>query len=322
MPHEICAGRARPPDGGAQPRPSVSRTRVHAVVVAYNSARTLADCVAPLAALDRVDVTVVDNASDDDCLAAVAHLRLDAVRAPANRGFAAGCNIGLARSDAPYVLLVNPDARIAPPALDVLVDVLERDPTVAIVAPRLLEEDGTIAWSQFRFPRRRSTYAQALFLHRVWPHASWTDELLRDLAAYGRSGSPDWVSGACMLVRRAALDEIGPLDEGFFMYCEDIDLCARARARGWDVRFEPRATVHHEGGASRSRDDLLAVYARGRVRFAHKHAGRATASAEAAGVMLGHLTHALANVHKAPARRGHLRAFAAAARAAVREPEP
>lgn len=317
MPDNVCADVVDAAPLGADRPPVPGAVRVQAVVVAYNSARTLAGCVAPLAALDGVAVTVVDNASPDESLASVAHLPVDTVRAAENRGFAAGCNIGIARSAAPYVLLVNPDARLTPADLDALTAVLDGDPAVGIVAPRLLEDDGSVAWSQFRFPRRRSTYAQALFLHRIWPRATWTDEVVRDAAVYETGGSPEWVSGACLLVRRAALEQVGPLDESFFMYCEDIDLCARVRAAGWDVRFEPRATVHHEGGASRSRYDLLPVYARGRVRFARKHAGQLAALAEAAGVVLGHLTHAIANARRAEARRGHLRALASAARAAA-----
>lgn len=317
MSREVLTSFARAPDPGGDAPMAHRAVRVQAVVVAYNSARTLPGCVAPLAALDWVDVTVVDNASPDASLAAVAHLQLDAVRAPDNRGFAAGCNIGIARSDAPYVLLLNPDARMTSADLNALIAVLDREPEVAIVAPRLLEQDGTVAWSQFRFPRRRSTYAQALFLHRIWPHAGWTDELVRDAAAYARGGSPEWVSGACLLVRRAALDQIGPLDEDYFMYCEDTDLCARVRAAGWDIRFEPRAVVHHEGGVSHARHALLAVHARGRVRYARKHSGALAALAEAAGVALGHATHALANVRTPEARRGHLQALAAVARATI-----
>jgi N-acetylglucosaminyl-diphospho-decaprenol L-rhamnosyltransferase len=142
---------------GPDARPADPDVRVQAVVVAYNSARTLAGCVAPLAALDWVDVTVVDNASPDESLAAVAHLPIDTVRADDNRGFAAGCNIGIARSRDPYVLLVNPDTRMTSADLAALSDVLTRQPDVAIVAPRLLQDDGTLAQSQFRFPRRRST---------------------------------------------------------------------------------------------------------------------------------------------------------------------
>lgn len=312
----------RSSDRGADARASRPAVRVQAVVVAFNSARTLPDCVGPLASLDGLQVTVVDNASPDDSLAAVAHLALDTVRAPDNRGFAAGCNIGVARSDAPYVLLINPDARIGAADLATLVEVLDDEPSVAIAAPRLLEEDGALAWSQFRFPRRRSTFAQALFLHRIWPHATWTDELVRDPLAYARRGSPESVSGACLLVRRAALEQIGPLDENFFMYCEDTDLCARVRASGWDIRFEPGATVHHEGGVSQSRHALLAVHARARVRYALKHHSRRSALAEAAGVALGHCTHAIANIRDDEARRGHLSALAAVARTTMnRAPE-
>lgn len=290
--------------------------RVQVVVVAYNSARTLRGCVEPLTALDWVHVTVVDNASRDDPAAAVAQLPVDVVRAPANRGFSAGCNIGIALGEQEYVLLLNPDARLGRADLASLVAVLDEDPHVAIVAPRIVEEDGSQALSLARFPRRRSTFAQALFLHRIWPRARWTDEFVRDPAVYAVAGSPEWVSGACMLVRREALRQIGSMDERFFLYCEDIDLCARARAAGWDVRYEPAATACHEGGASASRHDLLPIYARNRVRYARKHAGTAAAFAEAVGVALGHVTHALANVCRPAARRAHVRALTALVRGA------
>jgi GT2 family glycosyltransferase len=108
------------------------------------------------------------------------------------------------------------------------------------------------------------------------------------------------------------------MDEGFFLYCEDTDLCARVRDAGWDVRYEPRATVRHAGGASASRHELMAIHARARVRYARKHAGRAAAVIEATGVALGHATHALANVRRPAARRGHLHALAALVRPASR----
>jgi N-acetylglucosaminyl-diphospho-decaprenol L-rhamnosyltransferase len=286
-------------------------TRVQAVVVAYNSARTLGGCVAPLAALDWVDVTVVDNASPDDSAAVVGQLALDLIRAPDNRGFSAGCNIGIAAGCSEYVLLLNPDARLEEQDLATLVAVLDREAGVAIVAPRILEDDGTPALSLARFPRRRSTFAQALFLHRLWPNASWTDEFIRDPAVYAIAGSPEWVSGACMLVRRSALEEIGPMDEGFFLYCEDTDVCARVRAAGWDIRYEPDAVVRHEGGASGPRDALMSIHSRGRMRYARKHAGLAAALVEAAGIALGHATHAVANVRRPAVRAGHVRALAA-----------
>ena len=286
--------------------------RVDAVIVAYNSARTLRACVEPLTAIEGVRVIVVDNRSPDDTAGTVAGLDVELVRASRNGGFAAGCNLGIARATGHYVLLLNPDARMSAGALDALVATLDANPETAIAGPRIVEDDGTLASSQRRFPRPLSTFAQALFLHRLWPHASWTDELVRDPAAYGTAGAPDWVSGACMLIRREALELVGGMDEDFFLYCEDMDLCARVRDAGWDVRYEPSAIVHHEGGASRPREELLATLARNRVLYARKHAGRTTVLLEAAGVALGHATHAVTSLARPALRRGHLRAFAAA----------
>jgi N-acetylglucosaminyl-diphospho-decaprenol L-rhamnosyltransferase len=293
---------------------ALSLPRVDAVIVAYNSARTLRACVEPLAAMDGVRVFVVDNCSPDDTAQPVADLDVELVRAERNGGFSAGCNLGIARGSAPYVLLLNPDARMSAGALDALVAALDASPATGIAGPRIVEDDGSLAPSQRRFPRPRSTFAQALFLHRIWPHASWTDEMVRDPAAYEAPGTPDWVSGACMLLRREALERVGGMDEDFFLYCEDADVCARVRDAGWDVRYEPLATVHHEGGASRPREELLPVLARNRVLYARKHAGKVAVALEAAGVALGHATHAVASLARPAMRRGHLRALAAALR--------
>jgi N-acetylglucosaminyl-diphospho-decaprenol L-rhamnosyltransferase len=284
---------------------------VDVVIVAYNSAPELPGCVSALTPHERVNVIVVDNASPDDTEAALEGLDATLVRAGRNGGFAAGTNLGARTGSAPYVLLLNPDARLAPADLDALIAVLDAEPGTAIAAPRILEEDGSLAFSQRRFPRRRSTFAQALFLHRLWPNADWADELVRDPDAYTRAGAPDWVSGACLLIRRSVLEQLGGLDESFFLYCEDIDLCARTREAGWDIRFAPAATAHHEGGASAPREQLMAVLARNRVVYARKHGDVASARAEAAGVALGHVTHALTSVLHPAARRGHLLALRA-----------
>ena len=123
----------------------------------------------------------------------------------------------------------------------------------------------------------RSTFAQAFFLHRFFPQAVWSDELVRDRAAYERPGSPEWASGACLLIRRSEYDAIGGLDEGFFLYCEDMDVCKRLRDRGLDIRFEPAALCTHAGGASAPRAALLPVLAASRIRYARKHRSRAVA---------------------------------------------
>jgi N-acetylglucosaminyl-diphospho-decaprenol L-rhamnosyltransferase len=283
--------------------------QVDVVIVSYNSRNTLRACVQPLVDAHDANVIVVDNASPDASFEAVADLPVTSIALKENGGFAHGCNAGWRAGSAPFVLLLNPDARIDEASLRRLVEALDGAPTVGAAAPRIVHTDGSVEYSQRRFPRLRSTYAQALFLHRLFPRAPWTDELIRDEAAYERRGRPDWVSGACILLKRQALEELGGLDEGFFMYSEDIDLCRRLRSSGYDILFEPAAKVEHEGGASAPRAQLLPVLAASRLRYAAKHRSRRGALLERFGVGLGALTHTLAGRGGRAARAGHAKAL-------------
>ena len=282
---------------------------VDVVVVSYNSRDRLLACVSPLLGLPDVNVIVVDNASPDGSLELVQHLALTAIQLSENGGFAHGVNAGWRAGSAPYVLLLNPDARIDADSLEALVSALEEVPRRGAVAPRIVDDDGFLDWSQRRYPRLRSTYARALFLHRLFPRADWTDELIRDEEAYTRRGSPDWVSGACVLLRREALEQVGGLDEGFFMYAEDIDLCKRLRSAGYELLYEPAAVVEHEGGASVPRTSLLPVLAASRMRYAAKHRGRVGALLERLGIALEALTHVAVSRGGVAARAGHARAL-------------
>jgi GT2 family glycosyltransferase len=177
------------------------------------------------------------------------------------------------------------------------------------VAPKIVEADGSLDYSLRRFPSLRSTYAEALFLHRLFPRAPWSGELVRDRHLYSAPWSPEWVSGACVLVRRSVLELTGGFDERFFLYCEDLDLCRRIRNSGYDVRFDPRATAVHLGGASAPRATLLPTLAASRVRYARKHRSRAMALLERLGIALGELTHTIIARGGGRVRRGHFRAF-------------
>jgi N-acetylglucosaminyl-diphospho-decaprenol L-rhamnosyltransferase len=295
---------------------------VDVIVVSYNSADHLRACVEPLAGRPGVHVTVVDSASSDDSLESVAALDVERVQLAENRGFGHACNVGWRQSGSPYVLFLNPDATLDPDALQRLVAVAESSPAVGAVAPRIVEPDGTLDYSLRRFPRLRSTYAQAFFLHRLFPLAPWSDELVRDALQYDRPGLPEWASGACLLVRRTALERLDGLDEGFFLYCEDLDLCRRLRALGLELRYEPAAVAVHEGGASAPRAALLPVLAASRVRYARKHQTRAIALAERLGIAAGALTHAVVSRGGPAARRGWLRAFVRALQAGSGSPSP
>jgi GT2 family glycosyltransferase len=298
-----------------EPRLEGETSLIDVVVVAYRSGATLRGCVEPLAALEHLRVTVVDNACPDNSVATIEDLAgVDIVRAPRNGGFAYGCNLGVARGRAPYLLFLNPDARIDAGSLAALTAVVEADPKTALVGPRILDDDGSLAYSLRRFPRLRSTYAKALFLHRLFPLAPWTDELIRDPAAYERADTAEWVSGACMLVRRDAYEAIGGFDEGMFLYCEDTDLCLRLWEAGHAVRFEPAALVRHVGGASSGAGETQAIAARSRIYYARKHRSRLTARLEALGVAFDEATHVAAALTRPANRRGHVKALRAALR--------
>ena len=291
---------------------------VDVVVVAYNSADELRDCVEPLSALAGVEVTVVDNASSDASAAVISDLPVDVVELPSNGGFAHGCNVGWRRGQAPYVLFLNPDARIDPDSLGALVSVLEGDAGAGIAAPRIVAPDGHLHYSLRRFPTVRSTFAQVFFLHKLWPTAAWADEIVRDPASYGTAGPVDWASGACLLIRRGLLEQLGGWDEGFFLYCEDMDLCQRTWRSGAHVAFEPRAAAVHEGGASSGEGATLPHLAASRVRYAYLHRSRRAAVAERVGVALESLTRLLLGRGGAGARAGHARAM----RVALSRPAP
>ena len=296
-----------------QPMAAASPPAVDVVTVAYNSRETLRACVEPLAQLPWVSVTVVDNASPDDSAAVVADLPVRTIRAPRNGGFAYGCNLGAEAGQAEFVLLINPDARIDSRSLGKLVDALRGDSTLAGVGPRTVGEGGRLQWTQGRFPRLRSTYSQAIGLHRLAPRAAWASELVMEPGAYTRPTTPDWLSGGCVQLRRTALQNVGVLDEGFFLYSEETDLFRRFRSRGWLARFEPEATAYHQGYGSAPRDAAAPIMVVSRVRYARKHHGALVALLEAIGKGIDALVRAVASIHRPTRSRGHL----AAARAAL-----
>jgi GT2 family glycosyltransferase len=233
-----------------------------AILVNYNAGAELARALRSIS--DELpgrlwEGIVVDNASSDDSTAAVgafaAQVRL--VRNDANVGFARGVNQGMAATKAPYVLIMNPDCRLTTGAVATLRAVLDAHVECAIVGPRILNPDGSVQGSARGDPDMltglfgRTTLLRGLvpFL----PVARRNIVVDQAISSGQESVVVDWLSGACMLARRGALDAVHGFDERFFLYWEDADLCRRLRNRGYHVRYVPGATaVHRVGQSSRT----------------------------------------------------------------------
>jgi GT2 family glycosyltransferase len=234
---------------------------------------------------------VRDNASSDgtpDAIAAqIPEAELD--RGGANLGFAAGVNTLLARSDAPWFLALNSDAWPEPGAVERMVDVAERHPRTAAVAPRLERPDGALEHSTHRFPSVGLAAASALGPRLIGQRRA-RRLLLEGPWAHDEPGEVDWAVGAALLLRREAIDELGGFDERYFMYVEDLEWCWRARGAGWAVRFEPGAVVCHVGNASGAQafgERRTAEYLRNTYRFYRSTHGPLSTAAFRAGNLAG-----------------------------------
>lgn len=220
------------------------------VIVNFNAETFLKDAVESVMRSPAVaHVYVVDNSSTDKSLELLAQVndnRLVIIRNASNLGFAAACNIGLARAAAESVLLLNPDCRVADGAIERLIAALQSKDCVGMVGPLLLNPDGSEqAVGRRKFPTPGVVFAQIF-------GSSLPPPLPREPVEV------DAISGACMMVRQAAAAAIGPMDEAYFLHVEDLDWCMRFRQRGWAILFVPEANVTHQKGVS-SRKRMLAV---------------------------------------------------------------
>jgi N-acetylglucosaminyl-diphospho-decaprenol L-rhamnosyltransferase len=228
---------------------------VAAVLVTYESAADLPGCLASLpAAADGHDleVVVVDNASSDESVSLARQLDVKVLENHTNLGYSRAVNLGAASTGAGWILVANPDTRLEPGSLARLVACGEADPRIGCVGPRLCNPDGTDYPTGRRFPSLLMGTLHAL-LAPVWPDNPATRRYHLTELDRTNPAEVDWVSGACMLVRRSAFKAVGGFDESYFMYFEDMDLCLRLARGGWRVVFEPRAVVLHTvGGSTRS----------------------------------------------------------------------
>lgn len=254
-----------------------------AIVVTHDSARQVIDALVPLLAAS-IAVRVVDNASRDRTPALVTRRlpEVDVIANPVNVGFAAAVNQALSGCDSEIVLLVNPDCVLpGDGALD-LVRFLTAHPGVGIAGPRLLDAAGRAAISAHPFESLRSVVLSRfggglvpVRLRRLFSGARRRD-------AYDACRAPagpvavDWLSGACLAIRRRLLTDLGGLDEDYFMYYEDEELCLQARRRGFEVVYLPSVTAVHTGGGSSADPGWIWPHLyRSMLRFFARHRGGA-----------------------------------------------
>jgi N-acetylglucosaminyl-diphospho-decaprenol L-rhamnosyltransferase len=198
------------------------------------------------------EVIVVDGASADGSAEMVEaeFPWVRVIRRSENVGFSRGSNLGLAEASGRYLLLLNPDAEVVDDALTRMTRYLEAHPKVGALGPKLVYPDGRIQSSRRRFPTLATAFFESTWLQPIAPQS-----LLRHYYVLDRPDDAtlevDWVMGACLMVRREAYEAAGPLDEGYFMYSEEMEWQRRIKAAGWQVVYYPEAQViHHEGKSS------------------------------------------------------------------------
>ena len=264
----------------------MDRASIHVVIVNWNSGAQLGECLQSLAAVagDEVNarVTVVDNASTDaSCERLEAFPSLALIRNPDNRGFAAACNQGAAGADADFLLFLNPDTRLMAGSLERPVRYLQspHHEAVGIVGIQLVDSEGHVARNTARNPTPWSMIGNSIGLDRLMP-SIFPPHFVTDWA-HDDTRVVDQVMGAFLLVRRAVFEALGGFDERFFVYYEDLDLAARARARGWSSVYLATAQAFHRGqGTTRGATEQRTFYfCRSRLMFALKHFSAAGAYA-------------------------------------------
>jgi len=245
---------------------------VSVIIVNWNTRDELRECLRSLHPSLHPDVQaeiiVVDNASWDDSVAMVKREfpEVKLIENRLNEGFGKAHNRAAQVAQGRYLLLLNSDARAHPGALKQLVDYADAHPDVGIIAPKVLNPDGSLQYSCRRFPVYEAGLFRNTLLGRLFPQNRFVRDYLMTDFDHAHTMEVDWVSGCAMMIRRETWHQLGGFDEQFFMYCEDVDLCWRAHEAGWKVVYHPDAVVTHAIG--RSTDKAVNAMIR---QFHHSH---------------------------------------------------
>jgi GT2 family glycosyltransferase len=251
---------------------------VSIVVLTYNSADTLADCLRALVRVKEAELILVDNHSTDDSVAiARRHKSIRVVRAPKNLGYNGGNQLGLEASHGDIVVFLNPDTTVPSSFAHDLETAFANHPNVGVIGCRILNPDGSLQRTCNRFPTLGSLLYEHSGYHTLFPHSRAYRRYI--YAGWDRTSERfvDAVSGACTAVRRQTLEAIGGLDTGYFLFYEEFDLSRRAMRLGQAVLFTPAITIRHIGSTSTKKLDTTfvdATYHASRNRYLKQHQGR------------------------------------------------
>jgi GT2 family glycosyltransferase len=227
---------------------------ISVIIVGWNAKRYLELCLESLASAPprrSMEIIVVDNASSDGSAEMIEskfpHVKL--IRSPENLGFAKGNNLAIRQSQGRYISTVNPDAKVLPGCLDALADFLDQNPTVGITGPRVLNPDLTLQSSCRRFPTLWNNFCPATGLTAAFKNSRFFSGEHMFFFPHDRTLAVDVLVGCFLMVRRETLEVVGLMDEGFYMYGDDLDWCRRCWKTGWKVVFFSGARAIHDRGA-------------------------------------------------------------------------
>jgi GT2 family glycosyltransferase len=219
------------------------------------------------------EVILVDNASSDGSLEYVAGSfpQVKIIKNTSNLGFAKAQNMGIKSSSGKFFLMLNPDMTVMPGAINKLLNFMKDHPLAGVVGGKVLNPDGTIQFSGKKFPTPLTAVFLSLGLHRLWPGNPISREYYMEEKEYDRTKEVDHVMGSFLMARKEVFVKTGPLDELFFLYCEDVDWCMRAKNTGFKIYYFPEAAVtHQKGGASRKESYKATVEHHKSLRYFYK----------------------------------------------------
>jgi GT2 family glycosyltransferase len=247
------------------------------LIVNWNTRQDLLDCLASVMDNPPIcpfEILVFDNASADDSAEAVAtyYPRVHLVASPENLGFGRANNRVATLANGEYWLLLNPDTVVYPNAIDQLLHYISQHPRVAAVGPRLLNSDGSLQLSIWRRPTLFSEWWRLFHLDGIFPLSEYPSSILNSKLPQ----HVDILHGACLLLRREAVQNMVLFDEDYFVYSEEIDLCDRLSQAGWELHWVPEAVVIHKGGQSTRQvaDAMFIELYRNKTKFFRKRRGK------------------------------------------------